>query len=100
MAYEIPMYRFRKGVSFEEAKGVVLSLNEFLRTAPGFKVRKTYYDDRSEVWIDVVEWKTMEHALSALDAFAKSPLCEKFASLADPSFNHMHHGRLVQTFTG
>lgn len=98
MAYEIPMYRFRKGVGFEEAKSVALGFDEFLRTAPGFKLRKTYYDDKSDVWIDVVEWETMEHALQALDDFARSPSFDAFANLVDPAFNHMHHAQLIHSF--
>ncbi|WP_112664255.1 hypothetical protein [Microvirga flavescens] len=98
MAFEIPLYRFRKDVSFEDAKRVALGLNEFLRTAPGFKTRSTYYDDKSDVWIDVVEWETMELALQALDDFSKSPSFAEFVKLADPDFNLMHHGNLIQTF--
>ncbi|WP_230531083.1 hypothetical protein [Microvirga roseola] len=98
MAFEIPLYRFRKDVGFEDAKRAALSLNEFLRTAPGFKIRKTYYDDEKDVWIDVVEWETMEQALQALEDFPKSPSFAEFIKLADPDFNHMHHGNLIQTF--
>jgi len=99
MAFEIPLYRFRKDVSFEDAKRVTLGLNEFLRTAPGFKTRSTYYDEKSNVWIDVVEWETMELALKALEDFSKSPSFEEFVKLADPEFNLMHHGHLIETFT-
>jgi hypothetical protein len=99
MAFEIPLYRFRKGVSFEDAKRTALGLNDFLRNAPGFKARSTYYDDKNDIWIDVVEWETMELALQALDDFSKSPSFAEIAKLADPNFNHMYHGNLIQTLT-
>jgi hypothetical protein len=98
MIYEMPFYRFRKDVSFEDAKRAALGLNEFLRTAPGFKFRNTYYDDKKDVWIDVVEWETMELALQALEDFPKSQSFTEFMKLADPDFIHMHHGRLIETF--
>ena len=99
MAYEIPLYRFRTDVSFEDARQAALDLNEFLRTAPGFKVRRTYYDRKAAVWIDIVEWESMEHALQALDDFSKSESFEKFMKLADPEFSLMHHAELVDVFT-
>lgn len=98
MAYEIPLYRFRKDVSFADAKQAALNLNEFLRTAPGFKVRRTYYDRKTNVWIDVVEWETMEHAIQALEDFSTSEYFAEFANLADPDFSLMHHGELIQVF--
>lgn len=98
MAYEIPLYRFRQDVSFEDAKQTTLNLNDFLRTASGFKVRRTYYDKKSNVWIDVVEWETMEHAMQALEDFSKSECFAEFANLADPDFSLMHHGELIQVF--
>lgn len=100
MAYEIPLYRFRKDVSFEDAKQAALDLNEFLKTAPGFKIRRTYYDRKADVWIDMVEWESMEHALQALDSFSKSESFGRFMKLADPDFSLMHHGELIQVFEG
>ena len=85
-------------MSFEDAKRVTLGLNEFLRTAQGFRTRSTYYDDKNDVWIDVVEWATMENALQALGDFSKSPSFDEFMKLADPDFNLMHHGNLIQTY--
>lgn len=99
MAYEIPMYRFRKGVPHEDAKRMVEAFNDFLKTAPGFKERRTYHDRDRDVWIDVVEWNSMEEALKGMEDFGKSPLCAKFLELVDPELNAMHHGDLVQVFT-
>ena len=96
--YEIPLYRFRKGLSFEEARQAALDLNEFLKTAPGFKVRRTYYDRKADIWIDVAEWETMEHAMQGLEGFAKSESFGRFMKLADPGFNLMHHAELIDVF--
>ncbi len=99
MAYEIPIYRFRKGVTPEAATRMMETLNDFLRTAPGFKERRTYHDLTRDVWIDVVEWTSMEEALRGMEDFAKAPAFIEFLAMVDPDFNHMHHGELVQTFT-
>lgn len=98
MAYEIPMYRFKKDVSFEDAKAMSLSLNGFLEKATGFKHRKTVYDAKQDVWIDFVEWENMDLAFKAMEDFGNSDLCAKFLELADPEFNHMYHGEVVNFF--
>lgn len=100
MAYEIPIYRFRKDVTPEAAKRMMKTLNDFLRTAAGFKERRTYHDVERDVWIDVVEWDSMEEALRGMENFAKAPAFAEFMAMVDPDFNLMHHGELVQTFTG
>ena len=100
MAYEIPVYRFRKEVSHEAAKRMMESLNDFLRTAPGFKERRTYHDAGRDVWIDVVEWNSMEEALRGMEDFAKAPVFAEFLAMVDPELNLMHHSQLIQTFTG
>jgi hypothetical protein len=99
MAYEIPIYRFKKNVSREAAKGMMESLNDFLRTAPGFKERRTYHDAQRDVWIDIVEWTSMAEAVQGMEDFAKSPTFTTFLEMVDPDFNLMHHGELIQTFT-
>jgi len=100
MAYEIPIYRFRKDVSHEAARRMMETLNDSLRTAPGFKERRTYHDVKQDVWIDVVEWNSMAEAIRGMEDFAKAPAFTEFLALVDPDFNLMHHGELVQTFTG
>ena len=99
MAYEIPIYRFRKDVTHEAAMRMMDTLNDFLRTAPGFKERRTYHDGARDVWIDVVEWNTMEEAHRGMEDFAKSRAFTEFLAMVDPDLNLMHHGELVQTFT-
>lgn len=42
MAFEIPIYRFKRDVPFEEAKKTALRLNEFLSEAPGLRSRKNW----------------------------------------------------------
>lgn len=71
MAFEIPIYRFRPEVPFEEAK-MVLRLNGFLADAPGFLSRKTCYELKASTWIDFVERETREHALGWFRRFLEN----------------------------
>ncbi len=98
MAFEIPLYRFRNDVSLQEANAMVLRLNEFLKDASGFGSRKTFYDEKSEVWIDLVEWETMGNAIAGFAAFSRTDLCQDFTEVVDPHFNLMHHADVVQEF--
>ena len=65
---------------------------------PGFRARRTYHDRERNVWIDVVEWESMELALRGMEAFGKSPLLAELMAIADPQMNLMHHGHLVHSY--
>lgn len=78
MAFELPIYRFKRDVSFEEAKKIALRLNDVLAETPGFRSRTTCYDEKSDTWIDLVEWGMMEHALVGFEELVNSSKVHEF----------------------
>lgn len=99
MAFEIPVYKFRPEVPHESQREIVQSFNRFLETAPGFIRRDTYFDPKQLVWVDVVEWQTMDLALAAAEDFAKSQQFQAWIAAADPDFGHMLHCHPIQSVT-
>lgn len=62
----------------------------FLCDAPGF-VRRTLTQRPDGIWLDMVEWTTLDEALAAADAILVEPSAATFMQAIDPDSIKMNH---------
>ena len=76
---EVATYDFKTGISEAEALLYAQSVNEFLRSNPGF-VQRTCSRTADGKWIDVILWESMAVAKAAAEKAAQTEVCLTFFS--------------------
>lgn len=76
---EIATYDFKAGISEAEALSYAQSVNEFLRSNPGF-IQRTCSRTAEGKWIDVILWESMVLAEAAAEKAAQTEVCLTFFS--------------------
>ncbi len=74
---EVATYDFKPGISEADALHYARSVNEFLRSNPGF-VQRTCSRTANGKWIDVILWESMALAEAAAEKAAQTEVCLTF----------------------
>ena len=88
---EIVSWKFKQGVSSQQATDSTKGLDKFLKSVQGFRSRSTYFDKKSMQWVDVVVWKDRASAESALKAAETHPAYQAFFPLVEEKSVNMGH---------
>lgn len=88
---EIVTFRLAEGTTEPEFRAAIAQTTRFLETCPGYRARRTG-PAADGTWADVVEWASLDEALSAAARFNGVPGNAAFnASLAPGSVVMRHH---------
>jgi len=97
-AVEIVMYRVRPGVGDDQ----IIALSDIMQTDverfPGYIGRRLLKSEDG-LWLDIVDWASMEEALNAATQFSTFPAAQQFGELADVENVAMYHLAPVREYT-
>lgn len=87
---EVVQFKLNKGVKDKEFLSANKDIEKFISSLKGFVSRRLAQKEGG-VWIDVVEWKTMEDAKIAAEKFMYAKEVEKFIMMIDEKTIDMQH---------
>lgn len=79
---EIVLWKAKAGVSTEEAKTAIASLNDFVKTHAGFISRKTALSEDGR-FVDIIYWTDLASALAASEKAMQNEKALKVFSTID-----------------
>ena len=92
--YEIAIGRLKEGVSREDYLNVTVQVENDLRQMSGFRSRRLL-TGTDGLWIDLVQWDSMDEALKAAEIFPTLPSAQPMEALLDFYSVQMYHMELV-----
>lgn len=90
---EVVIFHSNSGVSPNQMLKSAEAITPTLKSMPGFISRTIGHGKKSDEWIDVVRWQSMEEALTAAKKIENDPKARKFMSLM--SGYKMYHFRVI-----
>jgi len=87
-------FKLAANISDKEFMATQAAIDDFARSSDGF-VRRHLSRDENGVWLDVMEWSSMEAAMAAMDAFPKQPSLAPVLAAIDGDTVTIRHGRLM-----
>jgi len=89
---ELVVFKLRDGTAREDFLATVDAVSEWAQSQPGFISRELSYDAEGDRWIEVIRWRTMEHAHAAAELSLTSESCAPMFALIDDASTLMVHG--------
>ncbi len=96
---EITTFRLNEGIETADFLKVSPSITAFASALPGFVSRSLTRSDDG-VWMDYVEWATLEQAEAAQAAFPQEPSMGPVMAMIDPASLTMDHRVLMDRAPG
>jgi hypothetical protein len=93
---ELVVFGLKEGVAREQFLDTVGAASAWVGTQPGF-ISDQLYAAGDGRWIEIVRWKTLEHAESAAQAAETDPACAPMFGLVDMDDQVFLHGVPVTT---
>ena len=87
---EIVEFKLNTNTTAEAFLQEVQKTTSFVTGLEGFVERHTAKQD-DDLWVDVVEWQSMDHAKAASEAFVQSTETQGMMALINPSTVAMKH---------
>lgn len=92
---EVVTFKIKEGISYEDAKQKLLSLNECVEAFDGFIERRLSVNENDE-WLDMVFWTNKEAALKAAELVMSNPKAmEVFAIMDETSLKINHYNTIT-----
>lgn len=91
---ETVTFRIKDGITQEQLVEAAKGLNNFLDNQPGFVMRHLSCAEDG-LWIEHIEWKTMEEAKAAAEAIWTVEANKPFLSAIDGDTIKMHHSHVM-----
>ncbi len=91
-ALELVVFELKEGATREELLATVDPVSDWIREQPGFISRDLSHEPEGERWIEVVWWRTLEHARAAAELAMASEACRPMFALIDMESTLMVHG--------
>ena len=92
-------FRLGKEITREQFEATIEASSAFVRSQPGF-IRRNLSCTEDGLWIEHIEWASMEEALAAADTIGKTESVKPFVSCIDGHSIAMHHSHMVVAFAG
>lgn len=96
MIYEVALFQTQPGISDAEALRLLELLTPIVSQFPGFVSRRISRNEQG-LWLDFLEWETMEQARSASATILKMPAAAEAFQIIDMSTLQMFHFRAAAT---
>lgn len=87
---ELAIGKTKPGVLREDYLEAAAAVEADLRRMPGFRGRKLLAGEDG-LWVDLVEWDSMDEALAAAQAFTNIPSALPMIEMLDPDTIRMYH---------
>lgn len=97
----IEFVRVRTSASSDASKmtGILPDIDPFLRSMSGFIDRQFFHDKKTDQFVDVVIWKSLERAEDASLAFWESKETAQLFRVVDPASILVIHPRVLRSLT-
>lgn len=89
--FEIVLFAFRTGIDMNRQIDAMKTLGGWAATQPGFLSRQSYHDPSHARWTDVVEWRSLDEAKSAMERSQCEPSLAGIMALIAPETVHAGH---------
>lgn len=97
-AIELVLFKPKPGISADEVKDSLTSLNSVLESYDGF-VSRQLAEGKENQWMDLVFWETIEHAKFAAEDVTKNENAIKaFGVIDEKEMSFFHFEPVSQTF--
>ena len=90
MESELVEFRLKPDIRDEAFAVVVADTTTFLRGLYGFRSRRLVKGD-GDLWLDYVEWDSMDDALQAAESFRREPCAISFGRCVVPGSTTIRH---------
>ena len=90
---ETVTFRLADGATRERFVEAARAVNDYLRTRPGFVARRLSVSEDG-LWIEHIEWTSLEHAKAAAAGLGAEPGLAPFLAAIDGPSATMHHTAL------
>ena len=88
---ELVIYTVKEGISEKDALQAAASVNDFIKSQPGFISRKLSLSNEGK-WVDIIYWESLEAAQVANERAMKSTVTAPFFEIIaqkDMQFYHL-----------
>ncbi len=89
-AIEVVIFKTKPGISQEQARKALESLNDHVKKFDGFMGRKISVDENGH-WMDLVYWESKSVALKASEEIMKVPAAIQAFEVIDESTMQLFH---------
>lgn len=94
---EIVVSKFKPGLTYEKEMAMTKSVNDFIKSQPGFLGREVYYDAKQKNYVDVIKWKDEKSATDAAKKAEESPTCQPyFAQIEQQGLIFLHAKKVLE----
>lgn len=94
---EIVVNKFKPGLSYEKELALTKTLNDFVKTQPGFLSREVYFDEKQKSYVDIVRWKDEKSAVDAAKKAEGSPTCQPvFSQIEQQGMIFLHAKKILE----
>jgi hypothetical protein len=97
---ELVVFNLKNGVTHQQLLATNDGVSGWARRQSGFISRELSYDAEGDRWIDIVWWKSIEHAQAAAAAAMTSASCAPMFALIDTDSTWMIHAEPVMSPVG
>lgn len=88
--YELAIGKVKPGTSREAYLQAAVAVEVDLHRMPGFRSRRLLAG-ADGLWVDLVEWDSLEEALQAAEAFTNEPSAQPMIAMLDADTIRMYH---------
>jgi hypothetical protein len=97
---ELVVFKLKNGVTHEQLLATNDGVSGWAQLQSGFISRELSYDAEGDRWVDIVWWKSIEHAQAAAAAAMTSASCAPMFALIDMDWTLMLHAEPVMSPVG
>ncbi len=94
---EVVVFKLAEGVTDELFLESAQGIEGWLETKPGFLNRRLSKDENG-MWLDLIEWESMDEAQSAAAEIMSQPAGQAFSANIDGPSVQMYHMQTIHTF--
>jgi hypothetical protein len=94
---EVVFYSARPGVSDDQILEASAALQRDVEQCSGYIDRWLLKHDEGQ-WLDIVDWSSLDEALSAADVIMERPAAQEFMSLIEPESIRVMHFALREVY--
>lgn len=94
---EIVKFKLKEGFTLNDFDSIDEKLKTFLNKQEGLLNRTVCFDEKEQLYTDIVHWQDLDSANKAQDAYFESSVCAELGNMVEQSSVVLNHSRILSS---